>query len=107
MRRWLVKGDRVSITPDGPRGPAGRVSPGVVRLAQAAGVPIVPVAYGSKRKWVFNSWDRFQVPKPFSRICMVYGDPIYVKPDDALDQAAERVRLGLNQVTETADAAVG
>jgi lysophospholipid acyltransferase (LPLAT)-like uncharacterized protein len=69
------------VTPDGPRGPRYRVHQGVLRLAQATGRPIVSVTTHLRWKKVFRSWDRFQVPLPFSRCDLVSGEPITVPPD--------------------------
>jgi lysophospholipid acyltransferase (LPLAT)-like uncharacterized protein len=71
----------IVITPDGPRGPRYRVQPGVLRLAQATGRPIVTITTYVRWKWVFKSWDRFQLPLPFSRCELVTGEPIFVPPD--------------------------
>jgi lysophospholipid acyltransferase (LPLAT)-like uncharacterized protein len=86
------------VTPDGPRGPRYRVQPGVLRMAQATGRPIVTVTTNLGWKWVFKSWDRFQVPLPFSRCELVSGEPIFVPPDaneEALEKLAARVAESL------------
>ncbi|NOX35441.1 MAG: lysophospholipid acyltransferase family protein [Deltaproteobacteria bacterium] len=66
---------------DGPRGPFGIVKPGLLKIAQAADLPIVPTITSSQNKWVFKSWDRFMVPKPFSRVIIRFGDAISVLPE--------------------------
>jgi lysophospholipid acyltransferase (LPLAT)-like uncharacterized protein len=66
------------VTPDGPRGPAERVKPGVVAAAQHAGVPIIPATARLSRAWRLASWDRFCIPKPFATIEVVYGAPLDV-----------------------------
>jgi hypothetical protein len=58
---------------DGPRGPAGVIKAGVVRLAQATGAVVVPVYAKSDRAWYFNSWDRFMLPKPFASVTLHFG----------------------------------
>lgn len=63
---------------DGPQGPFGTVKPGLIRIAQYAGLPIVPTITSGQNRWVFNSWDRFMVPKPFSRVIIRFGEPIDV-----------------------------
>lgn len=63
---------------DGPRGPFGKVKAGAVRIAIAAGAAVVPFYVSSSRNWFFNSWDRFFVPKPFSRVTITFGDLIYL-----------------------------
>jgi lysophospholipid acyltransferase (LPLAT)-like uncharacterized protein len=108
LRSFLEKGDKISFTPDGPRGPLRTVQPGVVFLAQKTGCPIVPVAYGAKRRWIFKgSWDEFIVPKPFNRISMIYGEPIFVKPDDDLEKKAEDLKQVLDRITQEADRVAG
>ncbi len=61
---------------DGPQGPAGRVKRGAIHLAQAAGASIIPVSIEANRAWYFNSWDRFLLPKPFSRVTVRFGKMI-------------------------------
>jgi len=63
---------------DGPTGPLGVVKPGLLLIAQASGMPIVPVITSAEKKWVFNSWDRFMVPKPFSRVIIRFSDEIII-----------------------------
>lgn len=76
--RSLREGKSVAITPDGPRGPRERVKPGAVILAQLSGAPLIPLAGAADRGWWFGSWDRFLIPKPFSRVCIAYGEPLLV-----------------------------
>lgn len=59
---------------DGPKGPAGIVKPGAVHIAIRAGAMMVPVYAEAESKWIFNSWDRFFIPKPFSNVTIRYGD---------------------------------
>jgi lysophospholipid acyltransferase (LPLAT)-like uncharacterized protein len=63
---------------DGPRGPKGAVKPGIVRIAQRSGAVIYPVYISTNRAWVLKSWDRFLIPKPFSRILIRWGEPFQV-----------------------------
>jgi lysophospholipid acyltransferase (LPLAT)-like uncharacterized protein len=64
---------------DGPRGPHGYVKPGLLKIAQVTGTPILPVGISPEKKWVFNSWDRFMVPKPFSRVTIRFGEHVSVE----------------------------
>jgi lysophospholipid acyltransferase (LPLAT)-like uncharacterized protein len=66
---------------DGPRGPAGIVKPGVIRMARATGAVIVPFYVSAQRRWIFNSWDRFLVPKPFSRVTLRFEQPLRLDRD--------------------------
>ena len=78
LRRDLAAGKPAAFTVDGPRGPARIVQPGVAFLAGATGQPILPYHIESDRHWTLRSWDRTQIPKPFSTVAMVIGEPIAV-----------------------------
>jgi len=79
------RGVGVIFTVDGPRGPRHKVKPGAVFLANIAGSPVVPVRAVMKRAKVFHkAWDKFQLPWPFSKCIVIYGDPI-VLPDCTKD----------------------
>lgn len=65
---------------DGPRGPAGKLKRGAIHLAQATGAAIVPMYISADKAWYFNSWDRFLLPKPFSRVTLRFGDMIHLTP---------------------------
>lgn len=87
-----LKGGAVfALTPDGPRGPSGVVQMGVVTMAKKSGKPLIPVGVGTDRRWLFKSWDRYMIPKPFARGIMVFGEPIAV-PADASDELCESIR---------------
>jgi len=73
--RQLEQGIDVAFTPDGPRGPARTIAPGVVYAAQRANAPIIPIDVRASRAWRLNTWDRFMIPKPFARVTIRYGDP--------------------------------
>ncbi len=72
------QGYKVGHIVDGPQGPFGRVKPGLIRIAQYAHLPILPTITSAQHCWVFNSWDRFMVPKPFSRVIIRFGRAIEV-----------------------------
>jgi len=94
----------IGITPDGPRGPAREVKEGVLYLAQKLGAPVVPIANAlTHRIELRKAWDRFQVPLPFGRAYVVYGDPIEVGPDDDLAAKAREVKAAMDRVTAEAD----
>lgn len=99
-------GQSIAITPDGPRGPRQKLQPGVIRAAQLAGVPILPVAAGCSRAWWPGGWDRFCVPKPFSRVRVVYGEPRHVPRDlGAADfrRLVTELEREMNALTEQVD----
>jgi cobalt-zinc-cadmium efflux system protein len=67
-----------AITPDGPRGPLHDFKPGPVMIAQLTGKPILPISVAASHAWRFGTWDRFELPLPFSRVAIAYGDPVRV-----------------------------
>ncbi|HAT71328.1 MAG TPA: hypothetical protein DCS63_00750 [Elusimicrobia bacterium] len=105
--RGLIKAARegysVAITPDGPRGPIFKVQPGIVYLAQKAGVPIIPVACALSRKKILRSWDKYQFPLPFGRIEAVYGQPLHVAETDDVAAKSAELEKTLNALTEQAE----
>jgi lysophospholipid acyltransferase (LPLAT)-like uncharacterized protein len=76
MVEKLRQGDQVSVTPDGPRGPARVAAPGVAAVAMLAQASVIPVAYSVSRARFLRSWDRMLVPLPFSKGVMIWGEPI-------------------------------
>lgn len=75
---------------DGPRGPMGDVKPGVIKMAKESGAIIVPFYISSDKAWFFNSWDRFMLPKPFSRVTLSFGDEICFEPPKSEEQFEEQ-----------------
>jgi lysophospholipid acyltransferase (LPLAT)-like uncharacterized protein len=79
---------------DGPQGPPHIIKPGLVSLAQQTGAAICPGYISYEKPWVFNSWDRFLIPKPFSRVLLRAGDFIFV-PKELDETAFEKARLDI------------
>jgi lysophospholipid acyltransferase (LPLAT)-like uncharacterized protein len=107
VRRIVRLGGRgdVAVTPDGPRGPRRRVQPGLVYLAARTGLPVLPMGVGLDRPWRARSWDRFALPRPFSRAIVVTGVPLAVPPGGEQDAEHHRRRIeeALHYVTELAE----
>lgn len=108
--RSLESGDNISITPDGPRGPAQIATKGTVTMAKISKRPILPVTFASTRAKRFSSWDRFMLALPFGRIMFYVGAPIFVR--DNLDETGEEaarleVEQAMNALVLQADGAVG
>jgi lysophospholipid acyltransferase (LPLAT)-like uncharacterized protein len=99
LKALALKGYNIGHIVDGPKGPFGNVKPGLLRIAQVAGKPIVPTITSAQNKWVFNSWDRFMIPKPFSRLIIRFGDPIDV-PARLEPEAFEQKRLAIEHGME-------
>jgi len=79
------------VLADGPQGPARVAKMGAIIAAREGGVPLIPVVWGADRCWTFNSWDRYLVPKPFSRVIVYYGEPLWV-PKSSGKNDMERYR---------------
>ncbi|MBT3175856.1 MAG: lysophospholipid acyltransferase family protein [Desulfobacula sp.] len=70
---------------DGPTGPIGKVKAGVIKMARETDALVVPFYIRAEQAWFFNSWDRFMLPKPFSKVILTFGDEIHLEPDDTPD----------------------
>jgi len=102
----LEGGGHVGITPDGPKGPARRVKPGVIELSRLSGMPILPLAFGASPAVRLRSWDRFLIPSPFARGVFVWGEPFYVPPEltrAETEGLQEELAARVNAVTAEAD----
>ena len=96
----------VAVTPDGPRGPGFEIHPGIMYVAQRSGMPIVPITNSAENRWNLSSWDRFLIPKPFSKTVIMLGEPIYVPPESAAEQLEEKrkeLKQRMLELTEEAD----
>jgi lysophospholipid acyltransferase (LPLAT)-like uncharacterized protein len=91
LKREMERGQPSGFAVDGPRGPARNAQPGAVWLAKLTGSPVVPFHMEASNYWSLNTWDRTQIPKPFSTVVLTVGAPIEV-PDDADDAALEAKR---------------
>ena len=96
LTTWAERGYDLAITPDGPRGPRYQVQDGVMSLAQVTGLPIIPFSYYLKWKLQVKSWDRFQIPLPFSRCEMALDKAIRV-PREATDEEREELKMQLEK----------
>ena len=104
MVEILRSGLDVGITPDGPKGPAREVKNGAVRVAQLSGMPIIPIANALSNKIeIAKAWDRFQVPLPFGRSIVIYGEPVRVATGDDLAAKAAELKAALDALTTEAD----
>lgn len=108
--RQLLRPDttwrHLAITPDGPRGPRRIVQPGAIYVASRTGMKIVPVGIGYRRPWRLKSWDRFAVPRPFSRARIIQGEPITVPPDlrtAGLEDYREIVQAEMDRMNDAAE----
>ena len=106
LARELRDGHDIAVTPDGPRGPARSFAPGALIAAQRARAPVIAVGLAARRAWRLASWDRFVIPKPFSRVCIAYSDPVLldVANPRAAAQETSRFQQLMHDVEQRADA---
>ncbi len=95
----------ITITPDGPKGPRHKLKAGAVITAKKSGLPLILAGVGIKQKRLLNSWDKFEVPKLFTRVNLVYSDPVYINNDLSYEETSKVIReceIKLNQLQEEA-----
>ncbi|HEY2615551.1 MAG TPA: lysophospholipid acyltransferase family protein [Chthoniobacterales bacterium] len=94
LAEFFADGTNLVITPDGPRGPVYELGQGIIFLAQKCEAEVVPANMEYSSCWRFPSWDRFIVPRPFSTVRIIFGQPHRIAPTDTPEEfEAERVRL--------------
>jgi lysophospholipid acyltransferase (LPLAT)-like uncharacterized protein len=106
MANRAKKGYDLAITPDGPKGPAFQVQPGTAYIAQKSEIPIIPITNSAQKRWTLNSWDKFIIPKPFSKAVIIIGKPIYVPGElspEEVDLKNMELQENLNRLTQKAD----
>jgi len=105
--KMLSKGQSVSITPDGPRGPRYETKPGTVAMAVKRNVPVVPLAFSGPSCWEFGSWDRMRLPKPFSKTTIVAGAPLWPKNFESETEFEHTLELEMRKLVAQTDSLVG
>lgn len=103
-------GGSACLAVDGPKGPRGVISPGVALLSQKTGAPVLPLSLLAHwRKVLPNTWDRTQVPFPFSKIDGTFGDPIYPQDGESTRDYTQRIQdalLALERQCDPVEAAI-
>jgi lysophospholipid acyltransferase (LPLAT)-like uncharacterized protein len=98
----VIESGRTAIfTADGPLGPIYQTKMGPIKLAQLTGAPIGAFHLQPERAWVMKSWDRFLIPRPFTRICVSWAQWTHV-PTDLSQEQFEPTRQELNAALERA-----
>lgn len=106
-RKVNHNGMHIAITPDGPRGPRRKLAQGPIFLASKLDIPIVALGFGYDRPRRLSTWDRFALPRPFSRCRVVLSPLMNIPPDldrDGLEHYRARVENVLNNLTLEAEA---
>lgn len=97
LKRALQEGLDICVTPDGPRGPRYKIQPGIIKLAESTGAPIIPIHVRFSSAWRLKTWDRFVIPKPFSHVEVTFAEPIHLaRGMDA--EAFENERLNIENL---------
>jgi hypothetical protein len=96
LKELAGDGYRIGHIVDGPKGPPEVVKAGLLTMAQVTGLPILPTITSAQRQWVFKSWDRFMLPKPFSRMIIRFGKAITI-PATLDGEAFEAERVLVEQ----------
>lgn len=103
MEKLLEEGNYIALTPDGPRGPSQNMKIGGLIAAMRTHKPVVLVAILYKEKFIFKSWDKFELPKPFSKAIVMFSDPIYIRQgltNDEYEQERQELEKRLNLMHE-------
>jgi lysophospholipid acyltransferase (LPLAT)-like uncharacterized protein len=99
LQKAYLSGNYCAVTADGPRGPLYRAKPGVTQLGQNVNAPVGAIYLHPERAWVLRSWDRFMIPKPFSRVRVGWAAPVMAE--------RESVQTALNRSVEIAESGRG
>ena len=105
--REVRAGRAGALTVDGPKGPARVVQPGIVQLARLTGGWVLPITYSSARPRFLQSWDRYLLPKPFSRTVVLYGKGFPIPRELPEEDAVSRIAAALDAITREGDEAMG
>ena len=95
----------LALTPDGPRGPRREMAMGPIYLASLLKIPVVPVGVGIDRPYRLKTWDQFAIPRPFSRVRMIFGPKIQIPPKagrEKLEACRASVQSLMNDLTDEA-----
>ena len=106
MQRMMKNGYSVVTTADGPRGPQYEFKMGAILMARIAGVPVIPIGCAAERAWYLDRWDKFMVPKPFSRVAIAIGAPHEIPagiPLDKLEPERQAVQEAVMSLMRTSE----
>ncbi len=106
MVAYLRSGGVGANIPDGPTGPPRQLKLGTLFLAQRSGVPILPMSFSTTKGKKFRSWDRFLLPLPFSRVSLIFGEPLVVPPnvdEKQINRLAQTLEARLTKIERKAD----
>lgn len=103
LKNKLLAGTSIGFGVDGPIGPIYEVKPGIVYLSQKYNIPIIPMGSVFNSSWIVEkAWDKFAIPKPFSKACLLLDTPFNVPKDMELDAACKLVAQKLKECEQKA-----
>ena len=102
MTTMMDEGWTAAVTPDGPRGPRFSIQPGFAFLARRSGLPVCPVGVAVRDAWTVSSWDRFVIPRPWTRIVIAFGELLHAGDYDDVPAFCEALARAMSVATETA-----
>ncbi|NOT48660.1 MAG: lysophospholipid acyltransferase family protein [Acidobacteria bacterium] len=99
MIKAMRNGTPTAFTLDGPKGPRYVVKPGALMLAKKTGNPVIPFLVECRSFWTINSWDRLQIPKPFTKAKLIIGKPLYCS-ENADEHELDKARMNLQSTLD-------
>lgn len=104
LLKYLKKGYSIGTPLDGPKGPKEKAKNGLLYLAQKSSTPLVPLGVAYQKKWIFEkTWDKFEIPKPFSKAYILVGEKINLNPDDDIEKFTEIIESKINEMNDLAE----
>ncbi len=101
--RMAKMGYSPGITPDGPRGPFQVAKAGAAQISLKSGLPILPVCYATRHFKRLSSWDKFYLPKPFSKGVVVVGEPLSAQQGESVNDFTARIQVAMDNNQQLAD----
>jgi len=104
--RHVRAGSPAYMAVDGPRGPRNGIQPGISVLSHRTGAAVLDLVTVPRRRWILErTWDRFQIPKPFSTIDLYFADPLFPREDEDIGAFRRRIEATLNDLEQKHDVA--
>jgi len=98
LRNLLKVKSSMAITVDGPKGPPQKCKPGILYIAQKKKIPIICCSAKFSSAWSLSTWDKMNIPKPFSRVTITYHPPIYIGKGENIDEKQKLIETTINSL---------
>lgn len=104
LLKLIKEGYSIGTPVDGPKGPRYEVKQGLIYIAKKGKRQIVPTGTAYEKKWIFKkAWDKFEFPKPFSKVVYLYGNPIEISEDVSIEEYCEKIGAELKRLDKKAE----